>query len=112
MRITDSTGGCWPTPLQELLLKATLLKTNGALEAWQEWYGREGLERLDNGSYRLLPLTYRNLQSLDYQDPVLMKLKGVSRRAWCENHLVFRRMMPAMAALRMRSVLPLAMRPV
>lgn len=76
MRITDSTGGCWPTPLQELLLKATLLKTNVALEAWEEWHGQEGLERLDNGSYRLLPLTYRNLQSLGYQDAVLMKLKG------------------------------------
>ena len=80
MRITDSTGGCWPTPLQELLLKATLLKTNAALQAWEEWYGQEGLERLDNRSYRLLPLTYRHLQSLGYQDPVLMKLKGISRR--------------------------------
>jgi len=98
MRITDSTGGCWPTPLQELLLKATLLKTNAALQAWEEWYGQDGLERLDNGSYRLLPLTYRNLQGLGYQDPVLMKLKGISRRAWCENHLVFRRMAPVLAA--------------
>jgi hypothetical protein len=99
MRITDSTGGCWPTPLQELLLKATLLKTNVALQAWEEWHGQAGLETLDNGSYRLLPLTYRNLQSLGYQDPVLMKLKGISRRAWCENHLVFRRMAPVLAEL-------------
>ena len=98
MLITDSTGGCWPTPLQELLLKATLLKTSVALQAWQEWFGQEGLDRLDNGSYRLLPLAYRNLQSLGYQDPVLMKLKGVNRRAWCENHLVFRRMAPVLGA--------------
>ncbi len=97
MRITDSSGGCWPTPFQELLLKATLLKSDAALQAWQEWFEQDGLDRLDSGSYRLLPLTYRNLQSLDYQDPVLMKLKGVNRRAWCENHLVFRRMAPALA---------------
>jgi hypothetical protein len=98
MRITDSTGGCWPTPLQELLLKATLLKTDAALQAWQEWFEQDGLDRLDNGSYRLLPLTYRNLQRLDYRDSILMRLRGVNRRAWCENHLVFRRMAPALAA--------------
>ena len=98
MQITDSTGGCWPTPFQELLLKATLLKTDAALQAWQEWFEQDGLDRLDHGSYRLLPLTYRNLQRLGYQDPVMMKLKGVDRRAWCENHLVFRRMAPLLAA--------------
>jgi hypothetical protein len=97
MRITDATGGCWPTPFQELLLKAALLRTDAALHAWQEWYGQDGLERMDNGSYRLLPLAYRNLQRLDYQDPVLMKLKGVNRRAWCENHMVFRRVAPVLA---------------
>jgi hypothetical protein len=97
MRITDSAGGCWPTPLQELLLKATLLKTDEALQAWEEWYSQDGLERLDNGSYRLLPMTYRNLQKLGYEDPVLMKLRGINRRAWCENHLLFRRMSPALA---------------
>jgi hypothetical protein len=97
MRITDSTGGCWPTPFQQLLLKATLLEAEAALQAWQEWYGQGGLDRLDNGSYRLLPLTYRNLQRLGYQEPVLMKLRGVNRRAWCENHLVFRRIAPMLA---------------
>lgn len=99
MRITDSRGGCWPTPFQELLLKATLLKTDAALRAWQEWFEQNGLDRLDNGSYRLLPMTYRNLQRLGYDDPVMMRLKGVSRRAWCENHMVFRRMAPVLAAL-------------
>ena len=99
MRITDSRGGCWPTPFQELLLKATLLKTDAALRAWQEWFEQDGLDRLDNGSYRLLPMTYRNLQRLGYDDPVMMRLKGVSRRAWCENHMVFRRMAPVLAAL-------------
>ncbi len=94
MQVIDSTGGCWPTTLQELLLKATLLKTSAALAAWEEWFQQDGLDRLDNGSYRLLPLTYRNLQTLGYQDPVLQRLKGVNRRAWCENHLVFRRMAP------------------
>jgi hypothetical protein len=96
MQITDSSGGCWPTSLQELLLKATLMKTDEALQAWQEWYEQDGLERLDNGSYRLLPLTYRNLQRLGYQDPVLMRLRGINRRAWCENHLLFRRMGPVL----------------
>ena len=97
MRITDASGGCWPTPFQELLLRASLLKTDAAVQAWQEWYGQDGLERMDNGSYRLLPLAYRNLERLGYRDPVLMKLKGVNRRAWCENHMVFRRMAPVLA---------------
>ncbi len=96
MRINDASGGCWPTPLQELLLKAALLKTDDALLSWKEWYGQDGLERMDNGSYRLLPLAYRNLERLGYTDPVLMKLKGVNRRAWCENHMIFRRMAPVL----------------
>jgi putative nucleotidyltransferase-like protein len=97
MHITGSTGGCWPTPIQELLLKATLLKTEAALQAWQEWFAQGRLDRLDIGSFHLLPMTYRNLRSLGYRDPVLMRLRGVNRRAWCENHLLFRRVASVLA---------------
>ena len=110
MRITDASGGCWPTPFQELLLKAALLKTDTALQSWNEWFAQDGLERMDNGSYRLLPLVYRNLESLGYQDPVLMKLKGVNRRAWCENHMVFRRMAPVLATLRRAGIATLLLK--
>ena len=97
VRITNFAGGCWPTPHQELLLKATLLPTEDAVTAWRGWCANDALERLDAGSYRLLPLTYRNLQRLGCDDPAMMRLKGVSRRTWCENHVLFQRMAPLLA---------------
>lgn len=110
MRITDSTGGCWPTPLQELLLKATLLKTEEAVLAWEQWSAQDGLDRLDNGSYRLLPLAHRNLESLGYREPILMRLRGIRRRTWCENHLLFRRIVPVLQMFRKAGITTLLLK--
>ena len=104
MRVTDASGGCWPTPQQELLLKASLLKTDAAVAAWQEWYAQEGLDHLDSGSYRLLPLTHQNLHQLGFQDTILGKLRGVRRRAWCESHYVFRQMSPILGLFQQHGI--------
>lgn len=82
----------WPTQQQELLLRAALLKGSIAVDAWKEWRSRvdiDDIDHLDPGSYRLLPLLYRNLNSQQTEDPIMMKLKGVYRLTWYKNHMLF-----------------------
>jgi hypothetical protein len=84
-------GNAFPTHEQELLLRAALLKGEPALQAWQGWKARVNLEgKLDVGSYRLLPLLYHNLQSLGVDDPIVSKFKGIYRKAWYQNQMLFR----------------------
>ncbi len=78
-----------PTAQQELLLRAALLKGPGAIEAWKEWKSDVEVEELDPGSYRMLPLLYRNLQVHGIKDPSLGKYKGVYRQTWYKNQVLF-----------------------
>jgi len=85
-------GGFRPTQQQELLLRAALLKDSDAVAAWKEWRSRvdiDAVDRLDPGSYRLLPLLYRNLKNQQIEDPIMMKLKGVYRLTWYKNQMLF-----------------------
>jgi len=88
----DELGGCWPTRLQELLLKAALFRGDAALSAWKEWISSVDIEILDWGSYRLLPLLYHNLNELGIKDPVMKRLKGVYRYTWFKNQMLFTEM--------------------
>ena len=54
-------NGCLPDEGQMLLLEAALGQGPEAAECWAEWERRFRLDRPDEGSYRLLPLVYRNL---------------------------------------------------
>jgi hypothetical protein len=87
-------GGCMPSREQELLLRAALLKGDAALQAWRDWRARADPDRLDLGSFRLLPLLYRNLRGHGPQDPLIEKFKGIYRLTWYKNHLLFHRMAP------------------
>jgi len=83
-------GGAFPTPEQELLLRAALLPAPAALAAWRAWQSRVSLEReLDASSFRLLSLLYSNLRRIGASDPSLGKLKGIYRRVWYQNQLLF-----------------------
>lgn len=90
--------GYWPTPQQLLLLRAALWQGSAALSAWSEWAKQADLDGLDLGSFRLLPLVYTNLQSLGLDHPWMSRLKGVKRRAWYANRLLFHRMRPVLDA--------------
>ena len=85
----DELGGCWPTHPQELLLKAAVLHGETAISAWKEWISSVDIERLDWGSYRLIPLLYQNLSELGVDDPIMKRLKGVYRYTWCKNQVLF-----------------------
>jgi hypothetical protein len=75
---------------QELLLKAAILQGPDAIHAWQGWKDKTDLEgHLDRGSFRLLPLLYKNLLRHRVKDPFMNKLKGIYRREWYKNQMLF-----------------------
>jgi len=84
--------GCWPTGIQELLLKATLLKGEEALNAWNEWRAKADIDLIDAGSLRLLPLLHENLKAHGVADPLMERFKGVHRLYWYRNQMLLRTM--------------------
>jgi len=113
----DPNGGCWPTELQELLLKAALFDGDAACQAYRDWHAQGGLERLDAGSYRLLPLVGHNLGRYGFEHKEMGTLRGLRRKTWCENRLLFARLAPAAAMLQQAGIpvlvlkgVPLALR--
>jgi Uncharacterised nucleotidyltransferase len=79
----------WPTPHQARLLHAALGSRDEAERAWSEWKRRGSLDRLTEGSFRLLPLLYRNLLAHGIADPDLARLKGIYRQSWYLNQRLF-----------------------
>jgi hypothetical protein len=79
----------WPTARQELLLRAALLQGSDALEAWDAWRSHVDIERLEQGEYRLLPLLYRNLKRNAVNHPHMNILRGVYRKTWYQNQMLF-----------------------
>lgn len=88
MRLADRSYR--PTPDQEILLRASLLKGEPSLQAWMAWAAEADLDRVDPGSYRLLPLLYRNLQEQGVRHPLMTKLRGIYRMTWYKNGILFR----------------------
>lgn len=88
-------GGLWPTSQQLLLLQAALLDGNRAKEAWFSWRRQINVDdEFDYGSFRLLPLVYKNLQKMSINDDFMPRLKGIYRMAWYENHRMFHDLRP------------------
>jgi hypothetical protein len=92
MKIDWSRGGRFPSPEQENLLKAALLKGGEAQVSFEEWLAVVNLDEIDLASYRLLPLLYSNLKKVGIRHPLMNKLKGVHRQAWYENQMLFQTM--------------------
>jgi hypothetical protein len=95
-------GGPFPAATQILLLKAALWHGEPALRAWQEWKERINLDTdfLDEGSFRLLPLLYRNLRSQGVDDQSMGRLKGTYRLTWYKNRLSFQVLAGVLGLLR------------
>jgi hypothetical protein len=92
---------CWPSPEQELLLKAALLRGNAALDAWNAWRARVAWARLDLGSQNLLPLLWDNLrkQGVAPDDPSMKTLRRSYRWTLGKNRLLFHAMTEVLRAL-------------
>jgi Uncharacterised nucleotidyltransferase len=89
-----------PTPEQLLVLHAALDPVPDALAAWERWRGRLDFDDVDHGSTRLLPLVYRNLGPSSFDAEVAGRLKGLYRRSWSHNQLIFKRAAEAIGSLR------------
>jgi hypothetical protein len=81
------------------LLRAGLLRGDDAQRAWEGWNAEVGLDHLDEGSFRLLPLVYRNLSRQGIRVPENNTLKGIYRKSWCKNQLLFHRIAAILASL-------------
>lgn len=60
-----------------------------ATAAWRA-LGSFDIDRLEPGSYALLPLLYRRLAAWEIGDPLLPRLQGVYRHTWLRNQLAVR----------------------
>jgi len=88
-----------PTAEQLLVLHAALDPAPAAATAWRRWRERVEFDDVDHGSTRLLPLVYRKLGAAAFDDEVAGRLKGLYRRSWSHNQLIFKRAAGAIAAL-------------
>ena len=103
---SETATACWPTATQEYLLKAVLLKNNGIFTAWENWLSHVDFfeDKLDGGSYQLLPLLYRNFLTLEVNDPLLGRLKGLVRNTWTRNQILVQSIIPVLRMLDRTSI--------
>jgi hypothetical protein len=88
-----------PNDLQQLLLKAALLSGREAAAAWREWSVRADLDRLDEGSNRLIPLLSANLDRLGVHDDAAGRLRGYRRKTWYVNKVRMKELEAILVAL-------------
>jgi len=74
--------GFLPTVSQQLLLNSALRQDHTAVKSWQDWKSMIEFDDLDQGSYRLLPLAYKNLTSLGIEDPLFINMKEIYQNFW------------------------------
>jgi hypothetical protein len=100
-----------PHRLHFLLLRAALADGDEATRAWSEWkQAVGGIQNVDAGSFRLLPLVYRNLLAADPTDPALPVLRGLHRQVWVSNQLLMRWASEVLAALHAAGVATLVLK--
>ncbi len=92
-------GGCWPTPAQELLLRASLSAGNEATDAFLEWKASADIDTIDPGSYRLFPLLYVNLKSLGIEDPLMNIFGWVYAKTASNNRTLYGRLSALLSEL-------------
>jgi hypothetical protein len=95
----SETLGNRPTAEQLLVLHAALDPAPAAAVAWRRWREAVEFDAVDHGSTRLLPLVYRRLGAAAFDSEVAGRLKGLYRRSWSHNQLIFKRAAEAIAVL-------------
>jgi len=60
------------------------------IKAWNEWKSMVNFEKdVEYASFRMLPLLYINLHSNGVKDELMHRLKGIYRKSWSNNQLLF-----------------------
>jgi Uncharacterised nucleotidyltransferase len=91
--------GNLPTAGQVHVLHAALDPAPAAASAWKCWRQAVEFDDIDHGSTRLLPLVYRNLGPGAFDAEVAGRLKGLYRRSWSHNQLIFKHAAEAISVL-------------
>jgi hypothetical protein len=80
---SDPGSHVWPSPAQELLLKAALGEPRTAIADFGAWIRQTDIEGvIDEGTYRTIPLAWFNLVKASFDHPLMQRFKGVFRNAW------------------------------
>ena len=82
-------GGYWPGPEHELLLRAAVLDAAETAEAWQSLRSRVEPDTLDRASLRLLPLLGANLRRHGIDDGLARRLAELRRPVALQNQVLF-----------------------
>lgn len=101
----------FPGPVQQYVLKACLLRGEEALLSWKDFkthWDPEGI--IDGGSFRLLPLAYKNLLAQGCTDERMPMLKGIYKQAWCKNQQLFFDVQPLLEMLETENLQPLLLK--
>jgi len=77
-----------PTDAQEVLLKACLLEGDEGAANLRSWLQSIDLQKIDPGSYRLLPLLTSRIDGVAMDAGTRALIKGVHRRTWYHNQLL------------------------
>jgi Uncharacterised nucleotidyltransferase len=86
-----------PTALQLELLRVALWEPEAAVATWKRLRPEFVIDDVwDRETYLLLPLVYRKLATLEIDDPVLPRLKGLHRREWYQNQVRLSRLADAL----------------
>lgn len=89
-----------PSPEQELLLRAALLRGDEAVRALRSWERTLGQAPLDPGSRRLLPLLHRNLKEQKIAFEYTADLRKAYRETWARNQMLMSRLPGLLKILR------------
>lgn len=92
-------SNAWPTQEQKWLLKAALLNGDAAEHAWSRWREQIDFDQLDAASYKLLGLVSKNQALQEIQDPVFEKCRGIYRRTWVSNQIIWNSISPLLAQI-------------
>jgi Uncharacterised nucleotidyltransferase len=92
-------GSFWPSEQQKLLLRTAFAGADASAEAWRSLRPRLDLDRLEPGSFPVLPLVHRGLERLKIEDPCAPRLAGIRRRTWYLNRVQLAELMPALHAI-------------
>jgi putative nucleotidyltransferase-like protein len=92
-------GSFWPSERQKLLLRTAFAGGEASAAAWRSLRPRPDLDRLELGSFPLLPLVQRQLERLGVEDPYMPRLAGIRRRTWYLNQLQLDALAPALRVL-------------
>jgi hypothetical protein len=83
------------------LQRACFLKNGAAYEQFRAWNARiDWDDHLNTDEFRLLPQLVRNLSAQNFEHALFGKFRGIGRKAWVTNNLLFRELAPTLRNLR------------